>query len=240
MTSIKKKKGFTLIELLAVLVILAILALITVPMVLKTIGNSKKSAAESSMKLYSRAAQQGVLSWATDNGKSTFEIVNSWEQFQSTYGDYIEYSGKTIRCLNASVNGDGDVTLLGCGIVEEDKEFVDQDLYSISNNNKISSLKVKSTNESQPAILYGDVDGDGKVTIADAEKIRNYITVHSGLDENQMIAADANQDGEITVRDIFYIERNLIGNTNPSCPFDTEEYMYELSDNQCIKYLIVK
>ncbi len=47
----KKEKGFTLIELLAVIVILAILMVIAVPKILNVIENSKKSAAESSIKL---------------------------------------------------------------------------------------------------------------------------------------------------------------------------------------------
>ena len=42
----KNKKGFTLIELLAVIVVLAIIALIATPIVMNTIKNAKKEAAE--------------------------------------------------------------------------------------------------------------------------------------------------------------------------------------------------
>ena len=57
-----KNKGFTLIELLAVIVILAILMVIAVPKILNVIENSRKSAAESSIKLVKDAIKTQVAS----------------------------------------------------------------------------------------------------------------------------------------------------------------------------------
>ena len=57
-----KNKGFTLIELLAVIVLLAILMVITVPKILNVIENSRKSAAESSIKLVKDAIKTQVTS----------------------------------------------------------------------------------------------------------------------------------------------------------------------------------
>ena len=57
-----KNKGFTLIELLAVIVILAILMVIAVPKILNVIENSRKSAAESSIKLVKDAIKTQVTS----------------------------------------------------------------------------------------------------------------------------------------------------------------------------------
>lgn len=56
------KKGFTLIELLAVIVILAVISLIAVPAVLKTIEDSKVSAAASSAKNIIAAAELYYMS----------------------------------------------------------------------------------------------------------------------------------------------------------------------------------
>ena len=58
----KKEKGFTLIELLAVIVILAILMVIAVPKILNVIENSRKSSAESSIKLVKDAIKTQVTS----------------------------------------------------------------------------------------------------------------------------------------------------------------------------------
>ena len=57
-----KNKGFTLIELLAVIVILAILMVVAVPKILNVIENSRKSAAESSIKLVKDAIRSQVTS----------------------------------------------------------------------------------------------------------------------------------------------------------------------------------
>ena len=57
-----KNKGFTLIELLAVIVLLAILMVISVPKILNVIENSRKSAAESSIKLVKDAIRSQVTS----------------------------------------------------------------------------------------------------------------------------------------------------------------------------------
>ena len=57
-----KNKGFTLIELLAVIVLLAILMVVAVPKILNVIENSRKSAAESSIKLVKDAIRSQVTS----------------------------------------------------------------------------------------------------------------------------------------------------------------------------------
>ena len=56
----KNKHGFTLIELLAVIVVLAIIALIATPIVMKTIKNAKKGAAERSADSYIKQVETTV------------------------------------------------------------------------------------------------------------------------------------------------------------------------------------
>ena len=65
----KNKKGFTLIELLAVIVVLAIIALITTPIVMNTIKNAKKGAAERSADNYVKAVEQKVAESRIDGTK---------------------------------------------------------------------------------------------------------------------------------------------------------------------------
>ena len=67
----KKEKGFTLIELLAVIVILAILMVVAVPKILNVIENSRKSAAESSIKLVKDAIKTQVTSGSIMNTNFT-------------------------------------------------------------------------------------------------------------------------------------------------------------------------
>ena len=57
---LKNKYGFTLIELLAVIVVLAIIALIATPIVMNTIKNAKKGAAERSADSYVKQVEVAV------------------------------------------------------------------------------------------------------------------------------------------------------------------------------------
>ncbi len=63
----KNKKGFTLIELLAVIVVLAIIALIATPIVMNTIKNSQKGAAERSAENYIDAVETAVATAKLDS-----------------------------------------------------------------------------------------------------------------------------------------------------------------------------
>ena len=72
----KNKKGFTLIELLAVIVVLAIIALIATPIVMNTIKNAKKGAAERSADTYVKAVEQKVAESRIDGTKISDGIYN--------------------------------------------------------------------------------------------------------------------------------------------------------------------
>ena len=65
----KNKKGFTLIELLAVIVVLAIIALIATPIVMNTIKNAKKGAAERTVDNYIKQVETAVAESRIDGTK---------------------------------------------------------------------------------------------------------------------------------------------------------------------------
>ena len=64
----KNKHGFTLIELLAVIVVLAIIALIATPIVMNTINNAKKGAAERSGENYIKQVEVAIATKRLDEG----------------------------------------------------------------------------------------------------------------------------------------------------------------------------
>ena len=65
----KNKKGFTLIELLAVIVVLVIIALIATPIVMNTIKNVKKGAAERTADNYIKQVETAVVESRIDGTK---------------------------------------------------------------------------------------------------------------------------------------------------------------------------
>ena len=64
---LKNKKGFTLIELLAVIVVLAIIALIATPIVMNTIKNAKKGAAERTADNYIKQVETTIAEKKLEN-----------------------------------------------------------------------------------------------------------------------------------------------------------------------------
>lgn len=56
-------------------------------------------------------------------------------------------------------------------------------------------------------LAYGDIDGDGKITILDTTLLQYYLAHIKNLEENQLIAADVNADDEIDITDATVIQR---------------------------------
>ena len=64
------------------------------------------------------------------------------------------------------------------------------------------------------AIVYGDADGDGRISAVDYVKIKNYIMGSSSLSGAYKIAADVNRDGNISAVDYVNIKNYIMGNSS--------------------------
>ena len=123
------KKGFTLIELLAVIVILAIIALIATPIILGVIKDSKKTAAEISLKNYLRAVEISVSNASlndptvdlngtyeiTDNGRKIQLIVETNENIDPPTIN-IEYEGQAITSGTIKLSNGEVAEIMNCRI----------------------------------------------------------------------------------------------------------------------------
>ncbi len=96
---LKNKKGFTLIELLAVIVVLAIIALIATPIVMNTIKNAKKGAAERSADSYVKQVEVAVAE----------ERLNKNEVLEGEY--QITSDGNLCRDKSASCSDDNKIKI---------------------------------------------------------------------------------------------------------------------------------
>lgn len=59
--------------------------------------------------------------------------------------------------------------------------------------------------------LYGDINGDGVISMADANLVQQYLAGIVELDKYQKIAADVNADGVIDIDDVTDIQKLLAG-----------------------------
>ena len=96
---LKNKYGFTLIELLAVIVVLAIIALIATPIVMNTIKNAKKGAAERTADNYIKQVETAVAE----------ERLNKNEVLEGEY--QITSDGNLCRDKSASCSDDNKIKI---------------------------------------------------------------------------------------------------------------------------------
>ncbi len=75
----------------------------------------------------------------------------------------------------------------------------------------IAVMSVSADSRKLTRRLYGDVNGDGIISKADATMIQQYLVDLVELDNIQKIAADVNGDGTINVIDVTDINKLLAG-----------------------------
>lgn len=93
----------------------------------------------------------------------------------------------------------------------------------ISGNTKIGTGSVVTVTDSDgktkysyTVVMYGDVNGDGKVTASDYVNIKNYILGKNKLSSAAAKGADSNKNGTVTASDYVIIKNYILGKTNIS------------------------
>ena len=73
------------------------------------------------------------------------------------------------------------------------------------------SITVGSETKEYDVVVYGDVNGDGKITAVDYAKIKNYIMEYINLSGSYNEAADVDKNGKITAVDYAKIKNYIMG-----------------------------
>ena len=63
------------------------------------------------------------------------------------------------------------------------------------------TIKTNSEEKTLKTILYGDVNGDGKITAVDYAKVKNYVLGSISLNDEQIEASDVNHSKSVTAAD---------------------------------------
>ena len=61
-----------------------------------------------------------------------------------------------------------------------------------------------------PAVLYGDINGDGRITTLDYAMLKRYVMKKLALTETQLLGADANRDGRVNALDYALLKRHVL------------------------------
>lgn len=133
-------------------------------------------------------------------------IVNgSGYRYNSAYISNISIgtTASTLISKLKSMSNDAEV------IITQDNKQISGDevvgtgnIIKITNNDKTETLKI---------VVYGDVNGDGKVTVVDLLKEQKHILNTEILAGAHKEAADANKDGKVTVVDLLAVQKQVLG-----------------------------
>lgn len=112
----------------------------------------------------------------------------------------INPENKNIKVVITSTDSAGktkelnDTTTLGTG-----------DIITITSGEETKSFRI---------VIYGDVNGDGKISALDYVKVKNYIMSSGDLSGSYKLAADINKDGNITAVDYVNVKNYIMGNSS--------------------------
>lgn len=93
-------------------------------------------------------------------------------------------------------------------IVRGDKSIYAEEALA---TNDIVKIKNNGTEYTFRIIVYGDANGDGKISAVDYVHIKNYIMGSSGLSGSFKEAADVNKDGKISAVDYVNVKNYIMG-----------------------------
>jgi type IV pilus assembly protein PilA len=149
---LKNKYGFTLIELLAVIVVLAIIALIATPIVMNTIKNAKKGAAERTADNYIKQVETAVAEAKLENKSvpnGTYDIDGNGNLTGAGLPD-----GKLEINMSGNKPTSGTVTIKNGGVSQNETTMVvgDYDVKYNQEKNKYEATGKGST--SSTTVVY--------------------------------------------------------------------------------------
>ena len=148
----KNKKGFTLIELLAVIVVLAIIALIATPIVMNTIKNAKKGAAERTADNYIKQVETAVAEAKLENKSvpnGTYDIDGNGNLTGAALPD-----GKLEINMSGNKPTSGTVTIKNGGVSQNETTMVVGDYDVTYNQEKNKYEATGKGNASSTTVVY--------------------------------------------------------------------------------------
>ena len=156
----KNKKGFTLIELLAVIVVLAIIALIATPIVMNTIKNAKKGAAERTADNYIKQVETAVAEAKLENKSvpnGTYDIDGNGNLTGAGLPD-----GKLEINMSGNKPTSGKVTISNGGVSKEETTMTvgDYDVKYNQEKNKYEAINEGGASSTTVVYRWSTVDTD--------------------------------------------------------------------------------
>ncbi len=110
---------------------------------------------------------------------------------------------KTIKTKITNAKETAVVTLLN-------NKDITKESGTIATGDKVK-IKLPKEEKTYEIVIYGDVNGDGKISASDYAKVKNAFLGKVTLNNSFKEAADVNKDGKVTASDYAKIKNNFLG-----------------------------
>jgi beta-N-acetylglucosaminidase len=173
-----------------------------------TIANVVVTAANGETKTY----RVNIIKSAAVNANLGEVIDNLGIKYNSTFIWGIETGTPLDNFINTvkTVNGNTNVVVTGSnGTTKTNPTLATGDKVTLSINNESKTYYT---------VVYGDVSGDGNITVLDLLKVQKHILGSSKFSESSsyFTAADVSKDSNVTVLDLLKIQKHILGSTKIS------------------------
>ena len=225
---LKNKKGFTLIELLAVIVVLAIIALIATPIVMNTIKNAKKGAAERTADNYIKQVETAVAEAKLENKSvpnGTYDIDGNGNLTGAGLPD-----GKLKINMSGNKPTSGTVTIKNGGVSQNETTMVVGD-YNVKYNqekNKYEAIEKGNTPQVEVLCTAKTTATTGKVPSGNYAYGDEYTCELGDNDAKTFFVLETNGDNVSLIMD-----RNIDSNGKGTTSGNTVAWCKSGNDNSC-------
>ena len=159
------------------------------------------------------------------SGKTLISVAIQWDGNPSGSASYALYSNASLASGSSYTLTVGTVQTIrgGSNITSHDVSkqpqtpATDESVTPASPDGIIASEANSGADEPSPTptptptVLYGDVDGNGTVTAADALEILKNVVGNVTLTDNQVTAADVDNSGNVSSADALYVLKWVVG-----------------------------
>ena len=191
-----KRKGFTLIELLAVIVVLAIIALIATPIVMNTIKNAKKGAAERTADNYIKQVETAVAEAKLGNNSipnGTYDIDGNGNLTGAALPD-----GKLEIDMSGTKPSGGTIKISNGGVSKEETTMTVGD-YNVKYNQENKKYEATEKGNTSITTVYSwSTDPIEKNNIIDPSDTSKFTKDASTLGKSYYLKHVLDKDNKVT------------------------------------------
>lgn len=123
---------------------------------------------------------------------------------------FANISGSTVTNYEVSTS-DGSVTVEGAETTETEAPTETTAVTTVATETTQEATKTTGENPTNPNAKYGDVNVDGKITVADAVLFNKYLVETATLSDEGIVNADAYFSGSLDANDALSILKFVVG-----------------------------